>query len=252
MVATATGTDILDEIRGQPHWKVVIHPAAFEQERIPSLDECWRIIERTRIARLGWEYPVVAAENPNDRFFPDDEARSRGNDWLASWDMSTPGYFRMASEYWRLYQSGQFIHLFTFREGRPMEEEYAPLWGSDGADATGYLSFQHATHRFTAIFEFASRLIIAGALDAAPVVRIEMRGIKNRRLFFFDTLYRNTDPPLYRAHEDLRREWRLTLADDPVERAREAARWFFERFDYEASEMALKLAQEDFLNNRWH
>ena len=250
MVATATGTDILDEIRGRPHWKVVIHPAAFEKERIPSLDECWRIIERTRIARLGWEYPVVAPEKPNDRFFPDDEARSRGNDWIASWDMSTPVYFRMASEYWRLYQSGQFIHLFTFRESKPVEEEYAHWWGDD--DETGYLSFQHATHRFTAIFEFASRLIIAGALDAAPVVRIEMKEIKDRRLFFFDTLYRNTDPPLYRAHEDLRQEWRLTLADDPAERAREAARWFFERFDYDASEMALKLAQEDFLNNRWH
>lgn len=48
MVATATSADIVDEIRGQPHWKVVIHPAAFEQERIPSLDEGWRIIERDR------------------------------------------------------------------------------------------------------------------------------------------------------------------------------------------------------------
>lgn len=249
MVATATSADIVDEIRGQPHWKVVIHPAAFEQERIPSLDECWRIIERARIARLGWEYPVVAEESPNGHLFPEEEARRRGNDWIESWNMSTPGYFRRASEYWRLFQSGQFVHLFTFREGRPMEDEHAPWLGAD--DEIGYLSFEHATHRFTAIFEFASRLIIAGALDAAPVVRIEMRQIKDRHLFF-NNVYRDPAPTLYCAHEDLRREWRLTLADDPAERAREAARWFFERFDYAASEMALKLAQGDFLNNRWH
>jgi len=240
--ATTSATELPDRIREAPHWRVVIHPAEHQEERIPSLDECWRIVERTQVARLGWEYPVLGLN----------EEHSQGSDWIAF-----GRDFNEKSQYWCLYQSGQFVHLSTFWEDRQddrdaitAEYQKQPHPLQPPARSTGYLSFREAIHQITAIFGFASRLVGAGALDGAPVVRIEMKQIKNRHLVFYGYLLGFTDPREYRAHNDIEQEWRLALGDDPAERAREAARWLFEGFGHTASETALKLAQEDFLNNR--
>ena len=262
--ATTSTAELPDRIREASHWRVVIHPAEYQAERIPSRDECWRIVERTRVARFGWEYPFVAPEGANGQPVPlfspgsglighrDEGGRAQGSDWIAAWHDSK-------KEYWRLYQSGQFVHLFSCQEDdadvrEAIEKEAYYNWRPPRqapSGLTGYLFFRQAIHRFTAIFGFASRLMIAGALDGAPVVRIEMKQIKDRYLLFYDP-FGVAKLPEYRAHDDiLGREWRLALGDDPVKRAREAARWFFEGFGYRASETAVKLVQEDFLNNRW-
>ena len=244
--ATTSRTELPVPVRDGPHWRVVIHPAEseYQAERIPSLGECWRIVERTRDARFGWEYPIVRM----------DGRCGQGADWIASWWSVDE-----ESQYWRLYQSGQFVHLLSFWEDRQnareaIKAEYSK-WSPPTplpACSTGYLSFREAIQRLTAIFGFASRLMVAGALGGAPVLRIEMKQIKDRHLVFYGYPFGFAEPRDYRAHEDLGREWRLALGDDPLERAREAAHWFFERFSRPGtSETALKLAQEDFLNNRW-
>lgn len=241
--ATTSATELPDRIREASHWRVVIHPAEYQAERIPSRDECWRIVERTRIARLGWEYPVLGTR----------EERETGNTWIASW-RDRNGEL----DYWRLYQSGQFVSLASVWEDRPDALEHFKErhegWGAP-MRPSGYFSVEGAIHQLTAIFTFASRLSIAKALDEAPVVTITLTGVKARALVFprgFDVSLQHTLRYFASTHSLERPEpWRLTLFDDPAERAREAARWFFEGFHYTPPETLLKLAQEDFLNNRW-
>src|SRR5438034_7832370 len=93
-------SDIIDSVKARPHWRVTIRPTIFNESRISTLPECWRIIESCSVSLRGWNYPHV-----------DREGRTNGNDWISSW-CEFNGYL----EYWRFYQSGQFLHLKSFWE----------------------------------------------------------------------------------------------------------------------------------------
>ncbi len=236
---TTSATTLPDRIRDEPHWCVRIHPGSDQKERIATFDECWRIIERTQVPSLM--YPVIGV----------DGERGHGSHWIDSSRESENGNM----DYWRFYQSGRFIHLFTFLEDRSdMREliENREFGWPLPADLTGYFLFDEAIHRFTAIFELAARLMDAGALDHAPVVRISMRQVKGRLLTFYKFPFAGA--PHYKAttEEPLEQEWQITSLDDPMKRAREAASWFFEGFGYGVLEGVLKREQDDFLAGRWY
>ena len=103
MTATATSTDSLDKIRNGPHWKVVVRPPSFEPERIPMLDDYRTAVEDSQVRLRGWPYPYL------------DENLERGEDWIASCVES----FEERREYWRFFQSGLFVHFFSFWDDRP-------------------------------------------------------------------------------------------------------------------------------------
>ena len=244
MVATATSTNILDEVRGGPHWKVVIHPQEFVEERIATLAGCVDAIKESQVRLRGWPYPHLDYEN-----------MERGEDWIAS-----RVTFEEQREYWRFYQSGLFVHYFGFREDRPswrseIEGRYR-TWGlaADGFSPNGFLDVDNALYTFTEIFEFTARLRATGALGArheAPVVRIGMYQIKNRALSA--TLPRVVDPA-QATTEPLEHSWRvggLGTRDEAAGQAREATRWFLERFGMRLRDLDLKNEQEKFFQKRW-
>lgn len=238
MMATVTSTNILEEIRSEPHWKVKIRPQ-FAEERIATPDECWRTIDRTRVTRLKLWYPAINMAGDH----------GQGSHWIECWRNFDNGDMN----YWRFYQSGRFVNLFSFLEDRFDVQEWFqhPRWQLPD-DLTGFLFFDEAVHRFTAIFEFTAHLMDAGALGHAPVVQISAKGIKGRLL----TPYNPSSEwsPHYCATTEvpLEREWQITSHDDSRKQAREAARWFFKGFGYnDASDEDLKRTQDDFLNNRW-
>src|SRR5829696_6596341 len=87
----------LAEIHDTGYWRVLIHPTVFEGSRIPTLADCWRIVEESRVSLRGWDYPHV-----------DPAQQLRGDDWVqsgAAWANHV--------ELWRFYQSGQFVHHFA-------------------------------------------------------------------------------------------------------------------------------------------
>ena len=246
MVATATSTNILDEIRGGPHWKVVIHPQEFVAERIATLAECVDAIRESQVRLRGWPYPHLDYEN-----------MERGGNWIASCVET----FEEQREYWRFYQSGLFVHYFGFREDRPswrneIEERYR-TWGlaADGFSPNAFLDVDNALHTFTEIFEFTVRLMATGALGArheAPVVRIGMYQIKDRTLSA--ALPRVVDPRHHATTEPLEHSWRvggLGTRDEAAGQAREATRWFLERFGMRLRDLDLKNEQEKFFQKRW-
>ncbi len=106
MLESQTAESLRTKIKEAPHWRVTIRPGAHVEERIRTLGECWRLVETSRVSLRGWDYPHL-----------DYEHRQYGNDWVASWDE-----YRSHREYWRLYQSGQFLHLFSFKEDHYREE----------------------------------------------------------------------------------------------------------------------------------
>ena len=234
MAIVAMSTDVLSEIQSGPHWEVVIHPAKFEADRIPSLTECREAVERSAVALRGWPYP-------HDNL----DTVEQGEDWIASSVDFTRGPV-MHREHWRLYQSGQFVHHFAFWE------DHDPGYSHPG-DGSGTLHAMGALYTFTEIFQFAARLMLAGVLDEAPVIKIGMHQIRDRMLAASGNRTWSANPH-FATEDSLECEWRLQgpgVEADGARLAREATLWFFERFGRdEFTEEWLRREQEEFLAKR--
>lgn len=165
---------VVDAVTAGAHWRVTIRPTVFAPARIQSLGQCWQLMESESVSFRGWDYPHVDHRN-----------RAQGNDWIQSWVT-----FRGIGEYWRLYQSGLFLHIFGFQEDSLDTEERnrAVRWISIPTDfeCTGTVDFIAMLYTMTEVFELASRLGQKGALGDTGYVSVEMRNVANRLLVSHD------------------------------------------------------------------
>lgn len=164
-------SEILDKIRSRGHWKVIVHPARFKKERVPSKAALLPILEKSKVRLWGWNFPFLDgyAEEIED-----------GPEWIGR-EVS----FDPPVELWRFYQSGQFVqysgmttdwskNVSTF-SGWPSQ------WESDGVRHM-LLDIREVMIRFMEIFEFASRLSSTEAGDDYMHLEIEVIGIENHLL----------------------------------------------------------------------
>lgn len=223
MLESQTPESLRAKIKEDPHWRVVIRPGAFVEERIETLSECWRLIESSRVSLRGWYYPHV-----------DSRHRQNGKDWIESWCE-----FGLHREYWRFFQSGQFLHLFSFREDKDRSEaEERASFGTretpSGFSPSGYLEVVWALWTLTEIFEFAARLAQKEVFGESVSVEIQMVNVKDRILFTWDPGHASSRFDAAGEHT-LDKEWSLTteqLLSESSELALDAAEWFFERFQW--------------------
>lgn len=244
MTAMATSTDILHEVRNGPHWKVVIHPQSFERERIATLGDCLTAIKDSQVWVQGWAYPHL----DRDHF-------DKASDWIASCQNSY-----VTHEYWRFFQSGLFVHYFTFREDSEWKHDierqyYALVSGADSFSPSGFLDVDSTLYTITQIFEFTARLMFAGVFgprEESPIVKISMNGIKDRVLSReFPRAW--TGSPCPATTDRLEHSWRVVgpgIHDEAAKQAREAISWFFERFGASFPEVLLRDDQAKFLRER--
>ena len=188
VTATTDTTDLPVPVREEPHWRVVIHPGSYEKERISSLAECWSIMERSRVGWRHPEYPIIGRE----------EERDEGEDWIAS-----SVDYGVQREYWRLYRSGQFVHLRGFwlerREHDAAMSAFAERHPSETSPC-GHIDFNTLVRTPLEIFTFAGRLGIARALDYNPVIEVAMNGLDGRVLLTTDP-WRGEPRGIHRARE---------------------------------------------------
>src|SRR5690349_8899477 len=85
-----------------PHWRVTYRPHEYREELIPTLAACFELVEATKLSLRGWDFPHVGRK---------EEQLLRARNWVGS-----QTEFSTHIEYWRLYQSGQFLHLHAVRE----------------------------------------------------------------------------------------------------------------------------------------
>jgi len=167
--------EIIQKITKKGYWKVILRPVSFKEKRIPTLEDCKEIINSSKVSLRGWDYPHIGGI---------DKIRVAGNDSIhLTCDWKEGGHF----EYWRFYQSGQFIHYFSMREDyRITKEELERLQGEFGTESTRFLSVISALYSTTEIFEFASRLAMKNIFGSCVEVIIELGNVKDRTLFFWD------------------------------------------------------------------
>lgn len=237
-------------VQDGPHWRVHFRPETYEAELIPSLKKCIEIVEQTKLSIRGWDYPHFSGR---------DSEREFGSNWIASWS-SFVGH-----EYWRFYQSGQFLHLFSVQEdANPEWREQLKAsakghlnWGSeeqrDWNKVPGFLSVLNFLFTVTEVFEFAARLCEKGVYRGRARVSIEIKHIKG---FVLVHEWGRAWMHYYAATEkNLGHEWQLGSEDllaQSKEHSLAATRWFFERFGWlNPSDQILRADQENFLKRRF-
>jgi len=223
MPFAGSAENIRERLKASSHWKVVIRPTVFDPELIRELPDCWRIIEPCAVSLRGWDYPHV-----------DRSDRGNGKDWIESWCD-----FMDIQEYWRFYQSGQFVHLFSFREDRwPNAMQNAvrralvkvPI----GQEPTGCMDVTEAVFRLTEIYEFASRLTQKLVLDQPVSITVELAKVRSRILTALDFnkawwgYYPSTEQVLTHPRDVSVSE----LIGGSAQLAIDTAIWFFHRFQW--------------------
>jgi len=160
---------ILDRIKSRGYWRVIIRPLQFGEKRIRSLGECEKLIVECKISLRGWDYPHISKDGIVS-----------GLDWV----QSTTDW-QSYKEFWRMYQSGQFIHFFGCRED---------WWRESSLSSEEVRRFEPGSvlealmtlFSVTEIYEFASRLAEKVLFDKGLQLTIELHGMRNRRLMFLD------------------------------------------------------------------
>jgi hypothetical protein len=227
-----------------PHWRVNFRPDDYNEELIPTLKKCYEIIEKNKLSLRGWDYPHLSNFNTE---------RGTGNSWVASWYD-----FMHHLEYWRLYQSGQFLHLFSVGEATRVEwrEQLRSQMGNfalqdiDWEKVPGFISILNFIYRMTEIFEFASRLCQAEVYKGLITIDIKLKGIKGFVLSA-EWIWRN----YYAATEnEIGSSWSYEsdiLVAESADQALKAIAWFFERFNWLSPPIdVFRQDQDNFLKGR--
>ena len=211
-------SNVLDKIKSRGYWHVAIRPAEFVENRIESLGKCKELIRELAVHFRGWDYPHYDTRNQP----------TSGIDYV---EQSLDWQDKI--EFWRFYQSGQFVHYFGIWEDW---QDQRTLYGSRLDSKPGQiLSIVGAVYHFTEIYEFASRLAVKNHLGKDCKISITVHGTKGRLLTMLDPgrlLFGN-----YRSTLDsISREASMsteTLISKAPELAMDHAVWVFQRFNWD-------------------
>jgi len=234
--------DLPVPVLNDAYWRVNIRPDIYQPELIPSLKACFELVQKTKVRLRGWDYPHLSREELE---------RGQGTNWIASWCD-----FMGQREYWRLYQSGQFLHLFSVSEtmSREWREKLAQdlrhhLRGDVPKKIAGYISILNFLYTITEIFEFAARLSQRLPYQGEIEISIRLNGIKGFALV--PEWDRSWDICCVAEENELGHAWTLrtdALVSGNADYSLKAVIWFFERFGWlDPSAEVLRSDQQRFL-----
>ncbi len=143
-----------EKIAKLPHWRVTYRPSTYK-ERITDSQAAFDLIRKSLVRRRGWDYPYVSEDNVEQ--IREREYVASGCDWSG------------LVEYWRLYYSGQFVHLFVLRENVMY-------------DKPGYIDIPNTLYNIAEVIEFAARLTEKGIYQDSLQISIQIKKVKGFNL----------------------------------------------------------------------
>jgi hypothetical protein len=229
--------EILEKIKKRGYWKIIIHPQQFIKERIQSLGMCKQLILETKVSLRGWDFPHYDFQN---------EPIS-GLDYV---EQATK--FAGQVEFWRYYQSGQFVFFKGLKEDWLEEDGF--LGGNRfGIEPLTSLEIINTLYLFTEIFEFAARLANKNILGDSCKIQITLQGAQHRKLMFFDpsrSLFRDYICKIPEIPYEVMTTT-LQLLSNSSEMALDGIVWLFQRFNWdEVNKDIFKKDQRKFLEKR--
>lgn len=230
-----------------PHWRVNFQPGTYAKNRIPTLQDCLDTVQKNRVRLRGWDFPHLG-RRPEQIIY--------GPTWLGSWSDAF-GHL----EYWRLYQSSQFLYLGSVREVTESDwnariRKSMKFHADDDVDidkVPGFLSLTEVIYNTTEYFEFAARLAQAGIYTERVNISVGLTGVKGFMLAADEN--RGWSSDFVTSMDNMKYEVSLSQTELVASAAEHAFRctiWIFERFGWLKPNMdAIKSDQQKLLTGKW-
>lgn len=174
--------ELITKIATKGYWKVIIRPNAYNKKLIKDLPNCKLLIEKSRLSLRGWDYPHIDQAGIKN---------SSDNSVFSFCDWPEGAMY----EYWRFYQTGQFVHYFSMREDlRISEQKKKEFQDEFGNKVEKFLSILSTLYSVTEIYQFASKLYSELDVEGVEIV-IELHDVNKRMLTFWDSFMRYLSRP---------------------------------------------------------
>jgi hypothetical protein len=180
---------LIEKIKENGYWKVIIRPDEFEAKLIDDRESASKIIENNAISLRGWSYPYID---------PREGILRSGIDSVSSLcDWTEGGHF----EFWKFYLNGQFVHYFSMVEDYRMKKKdkervcISFAFSKLEQENPRFLSIINALYTITEIFLFAANIAKAANFGDKTEIVVELGNVDRRTLFFWDESYRMLNKP---------------------------------------------------------
>lgn len=152
---------LLEKIHSVGHWRLVLRPLVPLPEKL-TYRECGDVVERARVSIRGWDFPHLSRRQ-------DDQGGSgREDGFVYNWTD-----WRAAQEFWRMYQSGQFLFYSAVHDD-------TEFW--NGKNAGEWLDVVDAIYTVTEFVEFAQRLTDGGPYRDGYALDLKLQNTQDRKL----------------------------------------------------------------------
>lgn len=228
---------VLEKVISRGYWKVVFRPNEYIAERqdIQSLSP---LLRESAVDFRGWSFPQWGRDAPE----------TYANYIAQSID------FRMFKEYWRYYQSGQFIHYAGLVED--WDEDRRTLFNphEEILPPNKFISVLHLLFRMTEVYEFAARLATKDVLSDSFEISIGLNNLANRQLTFLDPFRSLRDDRICRSNQLMhaRNLSKAEILASAKDLAMEETAWFLRRMGWDSVDThILRADQEKLLTRTW-
>lgn len=152
---------VLDRIHKKGYWRILFRPLEFHVALLHGKGQCEMVFEQAQVRNDRRAYPLAKPRRDLE-----------GKDWIAG-ESDCPPFI----EYWRFYESGQFVYHLA------MEEEHMPFHPQFPSQADK-LNVPKSIEILTDMVEFAARLSYHGALTPAASLSFGLHGAEKRVLIW--------------------------------------------------------------------
>ena len=161
-------SELLEKIKSQGHWHVLIRPLPFKKDRISDISELYPILQKTSVKIRGWDFPHL---DPHIQPQVDIDWVGQESEW------------QEFLEIWRFYKSGQFVDYSGMWQDNYTQNRELSTSSYIKQKPKLSLGIGDTIFRFTEIFEFASRLAMTEAGGNMINIEITVANLKNRVLW---------------------------------------------------------------------
>lgn len=237
---------VIDLIKTKGFWRINFEPLTYADKKL-TLSQCKELVDKNAIHLRGWDYPHVPQRHG------DDTASEPGDIYWQGW-LNWEG--ENHKEFWRMYQSSQFIHYLGLREDWLNDFQIRSVWEQANrtyspGQALGVVA---TTYQITEIFEFLSRLIVDGLYEDGVKVSISLNNTEGRELIVdqftrvgFSSPKKTSAPTISFSNQYMKEE----IESGARDKALEVIIHFFERFGWTPPNIeVIKADQEKFLGGK--
>ena len=228
------------KIKDLPHWRVNFRPNKYEMQMEQDPSAAFDLMQQASVRLGGWNYPHIGRElNEQIR---EEKYIASGCDWGD------------IIEYWRLYYSSQFIHLFaTWERTDEKLKKHTLNWvlrSEKVDDIPGFIKISNILFILTKVFEFAARLCEKTLYKHNLEITVSLENIRKHVLTTDNMRFLRGYYPA--TADSIKKQWKLEIPELLTkcnDLSLEGMIYFYKQFGWDnPSADVLREQQVDFLS----